>query len=184
MILLLSAAVVAGALLLGVAQVVREIRTSREEATRARALAIVQMFAPALEAVQDDPRVLLVWQPLARAVRQLYPTESAAVDRASGGAFPFGRDMMAAAHARWTTDWLTWERTHDAEYKLKLALLQDEVAAAGDSAAGRAKFESLEREKLALYQRRYEEYARVAKSLQAMATTSTGSVPSPSPAPD
>jgi hypothetical protein len=179
LILLLSAAVVAGALLLGVAQVVREIRTSREEAGRSRSLAIVQMFAPALEAVQDDPRVLLVWQPLARAIRQLYPSESAAVDRAAGGAFPFGRDMMAAAHARWTADWLTWERTHDAEYKLKLALLQDEMAAGGDSATGRAKFEALEREKLALYQRRYEEYTRVAKSLQAMATTSTGSVPSP-----
>jgi hypothetical protein len=182
LILLLSAAVVAGALLLGVAQVVRELRASREDAARDRSLAIVQLFAPALDAIQADPRVLMVWQPLARTVRQLYPSESAAVDRASGGAFPFSREMMAAVHARWTADWLTWERTHDADYKLKEAVLQEELAAVGDSPAGRARFDALEREKLALYQRKYEEYTRVAKALQAFATTSTASVPSP-PAP-
>jgi hypothetical protein len=181
---LLAAAVVAGAFLLGAAQIVREMRTVREDAARGRAVAIVQLFAPALEAVRDDPRVLLVWQPLARAVRQLYPVESAAVDRANGGAFPFGRDLMAAAHARWTSDWLSWERTHDADYKLKEAVLQEELAAAGDSAAGRARFEALEREKLGLYQRRYEEYTRVAKALQAFATTSTASAPPPPAAPD
>lgn len=181
MILLLAAAVVAGAFLLGAAQIVREMRTAREDAARGRAVAIVQLFAPALEAVRDDPRGLLVWQPLARAVRQLYPAESAAVDRANGGAFPFGRDMMAAAHARWTSDWLTWEQTHDADYKLKAALLHAELATAGESPVGRARFEALEREKLALYQRRYEEYTLVAKALQALATTSRGSLPASTP---
>jgi hypothetical protein len=179
--LFLAAAVVAGAFLLGAAQIVREMRTAREDAVRGRALAIVQLFAPALESVRDDPRVLLVWQPLSRAVRQLYPVESAAVDRANGGAFPFGRDMMAAAHARWTSDWLTWEQTHDADYKLKAALLHAELAAAGESPVSRARFEALEREKLALYQRRYEEYTRVAKALQALATTSTASLPASTP---
>ena len=175
MVLILSAAIVAGALLLGVAQIVREMRAAREEAVRGRAMAIVQLFAPALDAV------LLVWQPLARAVRQLYPVESASIDRANGTAFPFGRDMMAAAHARWTSDWLTWEQNHDTEYKLKAAVLHAELAAAGESAVGRARFEALEREKLALYQRRYEEYTRVAKALQALATTSTASLPASSP---
>ena len=170
----------AGALLLGAAQIVREMRTAHEEAVRGRAVAIVQLFAPALEAVRDDPRVLLVWQPLARAVRQLYPVESASVDRANGSAFPFGRDLMAAAHARWTSDWLTWEQTHDTDYKLKAALLHAELGGA-DSAVGRARFEALEREKLALYQRRYEEYTRVAKALQALATTSTASLPASGP---
>ena len=140
-----------------------------------RALPIVQLFAPAIEAVQEDPRALLVWQPLARTIRQLYPAESAAVDRAAGGPFPFGREMMAAAHARWTADWLSWERTHDAEYKLKVAVVEDELAATGGSAVGRARLDAVEREKLALYQRRYEEYVRVAKVLQALATTSTAS---------
>jgi hypothetical protein len=182
LVLVLSAAIVAGAVLLGAALIAREMRVAREEAARGRAAAIIQLFAPALEAVRDDPRVLLVWQPLARAVRQLYPVESAAVDRANGGAFPFGRDLMSAAHARWTSDWLSWERTHDADYKLREAVLQEELAAAGDSAAGRARFEALEREKLALYQRRYEEYTRVAKALQAFSTTSTASAPPPSSA--
>jgi len=181
LVLILSAAIVAGALLLGVAQIVREMRAAREEAVSARAMAIVQLFAPALDAVRDDPRVLLVWQPLARAVRQLYPVESASIDRANGTAFPFGRDMMAAAHARWTSDWLTWEQNHDTYYKLKAAVLHAELGAAGESAVGRARFEALEREKLALYQRRYEEYTRVAKALQGLATTSTASLPASSP---
>ncbi len=161
----------------GTTVVVRELRAGREQAAHTRSLAIVQLFAPALSAVDADPRVLLVWQPIARAVRQLYPLECAAIDRASGAAFPFGRDMMSGAHARWTADWLSWERTHDADYKLKAAALQEEIASAGDSAVGRARVEALEREKLALYQRRYEEYTRVARALQALATTSTATVP-------
>jgi hypothetical protein len=173
--ILLPAVIVAVAVLWGAGQVVRELRAAREEASRGRALAIIEMFTPALQAVREDPRVLIVWQPLARAVRQLYPIESAAVDRAAGGAFPFGRDMIAAAHARWTSDWLSWEGAHDADYKLKAAVLQQELAATGESVGGRARLEAVEREKLAIYQRRYEEYTRVAKSLQAMATTSTGS---------
>jgi hypothetical protein len=177
LVLFLSAAIVVAAVLIGAAQIVREMRATREQAAHSRGLAIVQLFAPALAAVQDDPRALLVWQPLARAVRQLYPLESAAIDRASGGAFPFGREMMAAAHARWTSDWLSWERTHDADYKLKAAVLQEELAAGSDPAVGRARAEALEREKLALYQRRYEEYTRVAKALQTMATTATAAIP-------
>jgi hypothetical protein len=175
LVLIFSAAVVAAALLWGVVQIVRELRATREEHIHGRALPIVQLFAPAIAAAQDDPRALLVWQPLARSIRQLYPVESAAVDRAAGGAFPFGREMMAAAHARWTADWLSWERTHDAEYKLKVAMVEDELAATGGSAAGRARLDAVEREKLAVYQRRYEEYVRVAKALQALATTSTAS---------
>ena len=177
MALILSAVLVAGVLAWGVTQIVRELRASRDAEAQSRALAIVQLFAPAVEAVQADPRVLLVWQPLARAVRQLYPLESAAMDRASGGAFPFGRDLMAAAHARWTADWLSWERTHDTDYKLKEAILQQEAAAGGDTAVARARFDALEREKLAVYQRRYEEYTRVAKALQALATTSAATMP-------
>jgi hypothetical protein len=175
LVLLLSAAIVAAALLWGAAQIVRELRATREERLHGRALPIVQLFAPAIEAVQEDPRALLVWQPLARTIRQLYPAESAAVDRAAGGPFPFGREMMAAAHARWTADWLSWERTHDADYKLKVAVVEDELTATGGSAVGRARLDAVEREKLALYQRRYEEYVRVAKVLQALATTSTAS---------
>jgi hypothetical protein len=173
--LLFSAVIVAAALLWGVAQIARELRAGREERIHGRALPIVELFAPAIEAVQEDPRALLVWQPLARTVRQLYPIESAALDQATGGPFPFGREMMAAAHARWTTDWLSWERTHDTEYKLRVAVVEDEAKAGGGEAVARARLDAIEREKLALYQRRYEEYVRVAKALQAMTTTPTGS---------
>jgi hypothetical protein len=185
LVLLLSAVIVAAALLWGVAQIVREQRASREERVRGRALPIVQLFAPAIEAVQEDPRALLVWQPLARTVRQLYPVESAALDHATGGPFPFGREMMAAAHARWTADWLSWERTHDTDYKLKVAVVEDDAKAIGGEAVARARLDAIEREKLALYQRRYEEYVRVAKALQAMVTTPTGStgVATPTPPP-
>jgi hypothetical protein len=176
---ILAAAIIAGAVLWAAAQIVRELRAARDADAHNRALAIVQLFAPALGAVQNDPRVLLVWQPLARAIRQLYPLESAAVDRASGGAFPFARDMMAAAHARWTAEWLSWEQTHDADYKLKAATLQHQLGAAANSTIARARLDALEREKLALYQRRYEEYTRVAKALQALATTSSATIPGP-----
>jgi hypothetical protein len=183
LVLVLSAALVAAALLWGASRIVRELQAAREQGIHGRALPIVRLFAPAIEAVQDDPRALLVWQPLARTVRQLYPAESAAVDRAAGGPFPFGRELMAAAHARWTADWLTWERTHDAEYKLKTAAAEDELAATGGAAAARARLDVIEREKLALYQRRYEEYVRVAKALQALATTPTASAVTTLPAP-
>jgi hypothetical protein len=175
LVLLFSAAIVAASLVWGMGQIVRELRASREEAIRGRALPIVQLLAPAIEAVQEDPRALLVWQPLARTVRQLYPVESAALDHATGGPFPFGREMMAAAHARWTAEWLSWERTHDTDYKLKVAVVEEEAQAGGGEAVARARLDAIEREKLALYQRRYEEYVRVAKALQAMATTPTGS---------
>jgi hypothetical protein len=166
-----AALLVAAAISWGAFQIVRELQVSREERVRDRALAIVKLLAPAASAAQDDPRTLLVWQPLARMVRQLYPVECASLDRAAGGAYPFGRDSMTAAHARWTADWLSWERTHDAEYKLKVAVAEAELAATGEAVL-RARLEALELEKLALYQRRYEEYVRVAKALQFLATAS------------
>jgi hypothetical protein len=178
----LAALLVAAAVSWGAFQVARELQAAREERVRDRALAIVELFGPAAGAVQDDPRALLAWQPLARMVRQLYPVESASLDRAAGGAFPFGRDSMTAAHARWTADWLSWERTHDAEYKLKIAAAASELALAGE-AVGRARLEVVELEKLTLYQRRYEEYVRVAKALQSLATASSTAA-STTPAPE
>ena len=166
------ALLVAAAISWGAFQIARELRAAREERVRERALAIIELFAPATSAAQDDPRALLVWQPLARMVRQLCPVESASLDRAAGGAFPFGRDSMTAAHARWTADWLSWERTHDAEYKLKVAAAEADLALI-DEAVGRARIEAVELEKLTRYQRRYEEYVRVAKALQSLATAST-----------
>ena len=137
-----------------------ELRRSREEAARAQTLAIARAFAPAIASVQNDPRALLTWQPLARALRSLFPDAFAALDRATGATFPFTTDRIQAAHAQWTADWLTWERAHDAEYK----------ARAAEAQSSPSRHEVIEREKLETYQRRYEEYIRVARALQALGT--------------
>jgi hypothetical protein len=146
-----------------------ELRAAREESARARATALLDLFAPALTAAQQDPRAYLVWQPLAAIAREMFPAESEALDRAARGTFPFTTAQIQAAHAQWTADWLAWERTHDADSKLKAAAATEELTAAGGSAAARGKLEAVEREKIDLYQRRYSEYVRVAKALQALA---------------
>jgi hypothetical protein len=165
---ILGALIVAAALWWASQQIVGEMRAAREEASRSRTLALLELFAPALRDAQRDPRALLVWQPLAKMVRALYPLECSTLDRASGAPFPFTPDHVQAAHALWTTDWLAWERTHDAEYKLKAAVVEQELAAAGASPVLRGKLDAVEREKLDLYQRRYSEYVRIAKALQAL----------------
>ena len=96
--------------------------------------------------------------------------EFAQIDRASGFSFPFGVDRIQAAHAPWTADWLAWERTHDGEYKLKAAAVEEDLARSNGSSVVRARLEAVEREKLDLYQRRYAEYVRVARALQTLTT--------------
>ena len=137
---------------------------------RARVLELLAIFAPAVSVAAGNPRAILVWHPLARTARRIFPEEFATLDAAAGGAFPFSQERLQAAHAQWTADWLGWERTHDSEYKLKAAMVEQEIAATGTSPVLRARLDAVEREKLALYQRRYEEYVRVAKALQALLT--------------
>jgi hypothetical protein len=158
----LAAILIAAAITVSLWQIVSEMRVAREDARRARTLSIVALFGPAVSAVQGDPKALLVWQPLASTIRRLFPEECASLDTAAGSSFPFNADMISTAHARWTADWLAWEGTHDATYKLKAAEAEEQV----DTPAGRARLDAVEREKLDLYQRRYEEYVRVAKALQ------------------
>jgi hypothetical protein len=169
-VFVLGAVIVAAAIAWAALQIVAELRAGRQESARARAAALLDLFAPALTATQHDPRAYLIWQPLATIARQMFPSESAALDRAAGGTFPFTTAQVQAAHAQWTADWLAWERTHDAEYKLKATAAIEELAAAGGSAAARGKVEAVEREKIDLYQRRYSEYVRVAKALQALSS--------------
>jgi hypothetical protein len=127
---------------------------------------LLALFAPGMAAAAEDPRALLTWQPLATTARKLYPKEFAVLDQASGTTFPFSADQIERAHARWTADWLTWERTHDADCKLKSAIVEHELGDAVSTAYGRARLDAVEREKLDRYQQRYEEYTRVAKALQ------------------
>lgn len=168
--LILAALIVAIALLISTRMLVAELRAAHVENARARAVALMQLFAPALDAPERDPRTLLVWQPLAQAARKIFPVEFTTLDHAAGGTFPFSAARIEAAHARWTADWLAWERHHDAEYKMKAAAIEHEMArdASQTPAVARARLEAVEGEKLELYQQRYQEYVRVAKALQSL----------------
>ena len=168
MAIVIAALIVAVAIGGAAAKIFEEMKRAQEEQRRSRQLSLAELFAPGILSAQNDPRVLLTWQPLAKTLRVLFAAEFAALDAASGSTFPFSKDVLAAAHSRWTTDWLAWERSHDATYKLKALVVQDELRGQAESGAGRAKLEAVEREKLDLYQRRYEEYVRVGKALQAL----------------
>jgi len=48
--------------------------------------------------------------------------------------------------------------------------VEQEISASGTSALLRARLDAVESEKLGLYQRRYEDYVRVARALQALVT--------------
>ena len=164
----IAALIVAAAVVWAALAIAREIASAREAASRGRSLHLLELFTHGIAAADADPRALLVWQPIAQAARRLFPDECTALDRAAQSAFPFSRDQIQTAHAKWTADWLAWERSHDAEYKLKAAAVEQELAEDA-SAVARARVDAVEREKLERYQRRYEDYIRVAKALQALA---------------
>ena len=167
--ILLAALIVAAAIAGSAIAIARGLRAGRSggSASTDRIATLLTLFAPALIETQRDPRAFLVWQPIARAARQLFPVEFAALDQATGGVFPFPPARIEAAHAQWTADWLAWELAHDGDYKLKAAVAEHDVAMQGTPAA-RARLDAIEREKLDLYQRRYAEYVRTAKALQAL----------------
>jgi hypothetical protein len=155
-----------GATLAGLWRIAGEMKRRRHEVAIQQLLAT---FAPAAAAVQQDPRQLLVWQPLAQTSRKLFPAAFAALDQAAGGAFPFTKEQLKAAHARCTSDWLAWERAHDAEYALKTAEVQDAIDRASGPASAllRTRLAAVEQQKLERYQQRYEEYIKTAKALAA-----------------
>jgi hypothetical protein len=172
-VILLAAVIVAAAIAWAGRQLVAELRASRDRSGASdRVVALLTLFAPALAATQQDPRAFLVWQPMAAAARRLFPREFASLDGATGGTFPFSRERIEAAHSQWTAVWLAWELAHDTEYKLKAAIAEHELAAnVGGTAPARARLDAIEREKLDLYQRRYADYIRTAKALQALITS-------------
>jgi len=127
------------------------------------------LFGAAAVAIQQDPKQLLVWQPLAQTSRQLFPEAFSALDEASGGGFPFTKQELQAAHARCSSEWLAWERAHDAEYALKTAAVHDEIARIGGQPTPllKTRLAAIEQEKLERYQQRYEDYIKTAKALAA-----------------
>ena len=168
MLTLIAAILVAGAIVWAVREVVGELAATRTEHSKMRVLTLLQTFTPGMAAAAADPRALLTWVPLAKTSRALYPQEFAELDRAAGGIFPFTSEAIQTAHSRWTAEWLAWEQAHDGEYKLKSATAEEELRASGGAPVMRARLDAVERQKLELYQRRYEEYVRVAKALQAL----------------
>ncbi len=166
MIAILCALIVAAAVAWAARLVASRLETRGTEGERR--LRIIGTFAPGIAAAAEDPRALAIWQPLAVIARAQYPEDFAVLDRAAGTAFPFSADQIQAAHSRWTAEWLAWERNHDAEYKLKATLLREELGEVGMTPAARARMDAIEHEKLDRYQRRYEEYTRIARSLQAL----------------
>ena len=165
---LLAALALAAVVWFATRPITAELRRMREEAQRGRALQILTAFAGPMEEARTNPAALLVWQPLAKTARGLLPDEFAALDQKFGSTFPFSVEMIQAAHAQWSADWLAWERSHDAEFKRRAAEAEHELAASGGSPLARAKLDAVEREKLELYQRRYAEYVRTAKALHAL----------------
>jgi hypothetical protein len=143
-----------------------EIQRQRREATLQHLLGT---FAPAVAAAQQDPKQLVVWHPLAQTSRKLFPEAFTALDAAAGGAFPFSKAQLKAAHARCSAEWLAWERAHDAEYAVKTAQVQDEIDRTQGPASPllRTRLAALEQQKLERYQQRYEEYIKTAKALAA-----------------
>lgn len=149
-------------------RIVDEMQRRRRDAALQHLLA---MFAPAAAAAHHDPKQLMVWYPLAQSSRRLFPDAFKELDAAAGGAFPFTSEQLKAAHAKWTADWLAWERAHDAEYAVKTAQVQDEIDRVPPPAPPllRTRLAAIEQQKLERYQQRYEEYIKTAKVLAAFA---------------
>ena len=166
---LIAALIVAGAVAWGALQIAGELRASRDRAGRGdQAGRAAHAVCAGARRDQQDPRAFLVWQPMAKAARQLFPDEFARLDRAIGRHVSILRERIEAAHAQWTADWLAWELAHDTEFKLKAAIAEQDLATDARAGCGRARLDAIEREKLDLYQRRYADYVRTAKALQAL----------------
>ena len=122
------------------------------------------------------PRELLAWRGAAQTIRRVYPDMIAHLEALRGERFPFASILIEGAQARWTAEWLAWERQHDADYKVRASTAEAELRAEGLDVTleGRARLAAIEDEKLQSYQQRYEEYVRVASALKALGTGDAG----------
>jgi hypothetical protein len=146
------------------------VTTLRARRRDAQILGLLGTFGPVVERALQDPRVLLAWHPIAEEARRSFPEAFAAIDPSGTDRFPFSARQLEAAHARWSADWLAWERHHDAEYRQKIEAISNPSGQSGgaESRLSQTRLESLEREKLERYQQRYEEYVQVSRALAAL----------------
>lgn len=160
--------VLIGALIGAVVVTAERARRERRRQHRER-LAALLLTTLAPEAARAEPRGLLAWRAAAEAARRMFPDAVREIERRTGEAFPFPHAVVDDAHARWTAEWLAWERSHDTEYRRRASALEAELQdAAGATPAGRARLAALDDERLQAYQRRYEEYVRVGAGLTAL----------------
>ena len=75
---------------------------------------------------------------------------------------------MQAAHAQWTADWLAWERTHDAEYKLKAVRGSSTNWRRGGSPVARAQAGRHRAGEARSVSAAIPDYVQVAKALQSL----------------
>ena len=128
---------------------------------------LLTSLAPA--AALGEPRDLLAWRDAAETARRMFPEAIKAIEKQTGEAFPFPHRVVDDAHARWTTEWLAWERRHDSDFKQRASALETELRATGDTPPTvRARLAALDDEKLQAYQERYEEYVRIGNGLAAL----------------
>ena len=148
----------------GVAAVIADSRRRHRQSVLTELLAL---FGPSVARVQVEPRELVPWSQVASSARALFPEAFVELDEASGGRFPFSPELIETVHARWTTQWLAWERDHDLEYKRRETELEVELEGASPARSSvlRVRLAGVEQEKLLRYQERYEEYVRVGKAI-------------------
>jgi hypothetical protein len=147
--------------------VIREIRHLRQEQLVRQLLA---MFVPTGGQVSQEPRELLLWFPIAKAGRRMFPEAFQKLDSAFESRFPYSESHVNEVHARLTADWLSWEREHDFNYKLKKIEAEQELVKRNEAetSVGRARLAKLEREQLSVYQKRYEDYVRTSKAFESL----------------
>ena len=147
----------------GVALVLTVRRRNRDQTL----IALFGLFAPVAARAMVEPSELIAWSDTAQAARRAFPDLFQELDRASEGSFPFSRDLIESAHAKWTSDWLAWEQEHDFTYKHRINEIEHELQDASTEKATslRASLEATEQEKLQAYQQRYEEYVRIGKAI-------------------
>lgn len=153
--------------------IILELRQARRERILLHLLAT---FGPAIVTGRKDPEMFIAWSQLAETARALFPGSFRSFDAAVAGRFPFSQEVIEAAHARWTADWLAWERQHDIEYKNKAAVVEIalETASESDRPSLRAQLAVVTEEKLRTYQARYEGYVRIGKAIAALEDSPNG----------
>ena len=150
---------------IGLAMTIYERRVRKQE--HQEQLMAMLLTGSAAAIARAEPRELLAWQATAMTARRLFPDVVAAIESKGGEDFPIPKKIIEDAHAKWTAEWLAWERHHDADFRKRTSVLEAELQAAGQEHTpdGHARIAALEDEKLQSYQRRYEEYVQVGKKL-------------------